>query len=74
MATRYEISVQGMACDRCRQRVERTLRAQPGVAAVEVSLADARATVEAPAGAADALRAAIEGAGYRVGSVSESAG
>lgn len=74
MAARYQLSIEGMTCDMCRKRVERTLRAVPGVTAAEVSLADARATAEADAGLGDALRAAVEGAGYKVAALAESAG
>ena len=58
-----ELSVQGMTCASCVGRVEKALRAVPGVTDAVVNLATERATVQ---GAADpaSLIAAIENAGY----------
>ena len=62
------IPVLGMSCASCVARVEGGLRAVPGVLAVQVDLAGARATVEinpnqvTPA----ALRQAVKSAGYEV--------
>ncbi len=60
--------VGGMTCAACVGRVERALAAVPGVEEATVNLATERATVRFPAGAvdADALRAAVERAGYEV--------
>lgn len=58
-----ELAVEGMSCAACVGRVERALRAVPGVAQAHVNLAAERAFIH---GAADAatLIAAIENAGY----------
>lgn len=58
-----ELTVQGMTCASCVGRVERALKAVPGVEQAAVNLATERATVR---GIADAytLLAAIEKAGY----------
>lgn len=58
-----ELSVQGMTCASCVGRVERALKAVPGVTEASVNLATERATVRGAADAA-ALIAAIAGAGY----------
>ncbi|HEY6878474.1 MAG TPA: heavy metal translocating P-type ATPase, partial [Polyangiales bacterium] len=65
---RSEFPVLGMTCANCVGRVERTLKAQPGVTSAHVNLATQRATVEfdpqlsAPA----ALAVAVERAGYQL--------
>ena len=58
-----ELTVLGMTCASCVGRVERALKAVPGVVEASVNLATERATIR---GAADAksLIAAIAGAGY----------
>ena len=58
-----ELAVEGMTCASCVGRVERALRAVPGVEEAAVNLATERATVR---GAADpaALLAAVADAGY----------
>jgi Cu+-exporting ATPase len=60
------LAVEGMTCASCVGRVERALRAVPGVRGAAVNLATGTATVEVAAGAAPfaALVAAVEGAGY----------
>ena len=61
----FELAVQGMTCASCVGRVEKALRAVPGVTDVTVNLATERATVDASAGITDsALVAAIARAGY----------
>ena len=61
-----ELSVDGMTCASCVGRVERALKAVPGVVDATVNLATERATV-ATAGEPDgeALLQAVEGAGYQ---------
>ena len=58
------LSVQGMMCAACVNRVERALKKVPGVSEATVNLATGEATVQ---GAADfaALAIAVEKAGYR---------
>ena len=62
-ATGIELAVEGMTCASCVGRVERALKAVPGVTEATVNLATERASVR---GTADvqALIAAIAGAGY----------
>ena len=58
-----ELSVEGMTCASCVGRVEKALKAVPGVTQAVVNLATERATIRGSADAA-ALIAAIEGVGY----------
>ena len=60
--------VQGMTCASCVARVERALSKVPGVVEASVNLATESASVQAaPSVELDALRAAVEKAGYEVG-------
>ena len=58
-----ELSIEGLTCASCVGRIERALRAVPGVTEAVVNLATERATVRGSADAA-ALISAIEGTGY----------
>lgn len=62
-----ELKIEGMRCDGCVKSVTRVLSALPGVRSVEVSLAEARASVRYDPGKAgvDEMRRAVEGAGFR---------
>lgn len=60
------IEIEGMTCASCVGRVERALRAVPGVTAAAVNLATERAEVTGPALDRAALARAIEEAGYDV--------
>ena len=61
------LAIGGMTCAACAGRVEKALAATDGVLAATVNLATERATVQtAPGVAADALREAVERAGYGV--------
>src|SRR5712692_6241031 len=66
--TRVGFPVRGMHCAACVGKVERALRAVPGVEEANANLATGRATVWARPEAAQlsALRRAVEGAGYAV--------
>ena len=66
--TRVDFPVRGMHCAACVGKVERALRAVPGVEEANANLATGRATVWARPEAAQipALRRAVEGAGYAV--------
>src|SRR5690606_3043789 len=73
-ATGYEpqietvpLTVDGMTCASCVGRVERALKAVPGVVDASVNLAASGATVQVPAGTVTdaSLIRAIEGAGYQ---------
>ena len=61
------LRIEGMTCNACVKHVGEALRAVPGVASVDVELADNRATVDHdPARAPVAsLLAAVELAGYQ---------
>ena len=61
-----ELRIGGMTCASCVGRVERALKAAPGVLEASVNLATERATVRVLEGAADlrALTEAVAGAGY----------
>ena len=64
-ATPLKLQVQGMTCASCVLRVEKSLKAVPGVQDASVNLATEQATVQAAPGvAADALVAAVKKAGY----------
>ena len=61
----FELSVEGMTCASCVGRVEKALRAVPGVTDVTVNLATERATVDTDAATSEAaLQDAIRRAGY----------
>ena len=70
-AQTVDIAIEGMTCASCVARVERALKAVPGVASASVNLATERATVTGTADAAR-LRQAIEAAGYGARSVQAS--
>lgn len=60
-----KLQVTGMTCASCVMRVEKTLKAVPGVNQASVNLATEEATVNADASVtADSLAAAIRKAGY----------
>ena len=61
-----KIAIEGMSCGHCVARVEKSLKGVTGVTAVEVSLAEKSASVTGEGLAEDALRAAVEDAGYEV--------
>ncbi|WP_374422016.1 heavy metal translocating P-type ATPase [Paracoccus sp. (in: a-proteobacteria)] len=65
-----ELSVRGMTCASCVGRVERALRAVPGVSDAAVNLATERATVQGSADTAS-LIAAIADAGYEAAPVGQ---
>ena len=62
-ATSLEVAIEGMTCASCVGRVERALKAVPGVTNAVVNLATEKATIQGTADAA-AVIAAIENAGY----------
>lgn len=61
-----EMPVEGMTCASCVSRVERALKAVPGVVDAAVNLATEKATIRSAAGAASvrALEDAVRAAGY----------
>ena len=62
-ATSTDLDISGMTCAACAGRVERALRAVPGVTEASVNLATERARVRGGV-AGDALVAAVSAAGY----------
>jgi len=62
-AASLDLDISGMTCAACAGRVERALRAVPGVTEASVNLATERARVQGGA-AGDALVAAVSAAGY----------
>ena len=62
-AASLEVAIEGMTCASCVGRVEKALKAVPGVTDAVVNLATEKATVQGAADAA-AVVAAIENAGY----------
>ena len=69
---KYLLNIEGMMCGHCTGRVEKTLRETRGVLSVAVSLEDKSATVEVKDRVkADALRKAVDAAGYTVTGVTE---
>lgn len=63
-----QLNIQGMTCNGCVNSVKNVLQKIPGVASVEVSLEQNRATVTYNPGQANPaqLKAAVEDAGYDV--------
>ncbi|MGU3540214.1 heavy metal translocating P-type ATPase [Methylobacterium sp. A54F] len=61
--------VEGLSCASCVGRVERALRAVPGVAEAQVNLASGRAHVRHAQVAPEALAEAVRAAGYEAGPV-----
>ena len=67
-ATDWTLPVEGLTCASCVSRVEKALASLPGVHEATVNLATEVATVKAdPAVGLDALRGAVEKAGYSIG-------
>lgn len=62
-AVTTELAVEGMTCASCVGRVERALKAVPGVAEATVNLATERASIRGIA-SSEALVAAVSGTGY----------
>ncbi|KRB52163.1 heavy metal translocating P-type ATPase [Phenylobacterium sp. Root700] len=73
LAREVDLKIGGMTCASCVSRVERALKAVPGVLTASVNLATERAHISALAGAAElpALIAAVEKAGYEAQTVGE---
>jgi heavy metal translocating P-type ATPase len=70
-----ELTIEGMTCASCVARIEKALKAVPGVTAANVNLATERASVRVVAGAVDptALEEAVAAAGYEARPVSSEA-
>jgi copper chaperone len=62
-----EILVSGMTCDHCARAVRAEVGVLPGVSAVDVDVAAGRVVITGePLPGRDALRAAVEEAGYEL--------
>ena len=69
---KYQLSIEGMMCGHCTARVEKALSSTRGVISVVVSLEEKNATVEVKDRVkADALKKAVETAGYTVAGVTQ---
>ena len=69
MSSERTITVTGMTCDHCVRSVREELSQLEGVSDVDVDLASGRVRISADAPLDDAaVRAAVEEAGYEVGS------
>ena len=67
MSTTATYTVDGMTCDHCVRSVTEEVKQLPGVAAVDVDLASGAVTVTSDADLdTDAVRAAVEEAGYEL--------
>lgn len=66
MAAESTYTVPGMSCEHCSAAVRKEVGAVPGVEAVEVDLATKLVTVRGDGVSDDAVRAAIDEAGYDV--------
>ncbi len=67
-STRRDVSVRGMTCAACEQRIERQVSAIEGVRSVRASLSLGRVRVECGSAVSDdAIAAAVRDAGYDVG-------
>lgn len=60
------LHIEGMTCGHCVAAVEQELRTVPGIADVRVDLASGTATVVGDGFTDEALRAAVDEAGYQV--------
>ena len=65
MSTETTYTVTGMTCEHCVRSVEEEVGEVPGVTGVAVDLASGRVVVTGDA-SADAVRAAVDEAGYEV--------
>ena len=72
--TTVDLRVEGMTCASCVGRVEKALKAVPGVTEAAVNLATERARVAGHGIDADDLVAAVEKAGYRASPVTKDQG
>lgn len=59
-----QITIEGMTCGGCVASVQRVLDRVPGVTAREVSIGSARVTFDEARASEDALRTAIDDAGF----------
>src|SRR6476660_9112149 len=62
----FRVGIRGMTCASCVRRVERALSSVPGVEQANVNLATDEASIVARDVPVDALRAAVDRAGYEL--------
>jgi Cu+-exporting ATPase len=73
LADRVSLSISGMTCASCVDRVEKALKKVPGVTDASVNLATEKAQVTAVGVPVEALIAAVEKAGYEAAAASHAA-
>ncbi len=75
LSAQTDLPVEGMTCASCVRRIERALKAEPGVKKASVNLATRRATIayDASSTSPQALARAIVGAGYQVPHIPDAA-
>lgn len=66
-----KLAIEGMSCMHCAKHVKDALTEVKGVSAVDVNLEGKYAVVEANDASDDALKAAVEDAGYDVVGITE---
>ena len=64
--TSVTLTITGMHCSHCVTKVQKALGALPGVEVRQVEVGKADLAVDESRTGADALRKAVEGAGYQV--------
>jgi copper chaperone len=64
--TSMTLTITGMHCSHCVMKVKQALGALPGVEVRKVEIGKADLAVDEARTSADALRRAVEGAGYQV--------
>lgn len=67
------LKIEGMTCDHCVARVEKTLRGLVGAEGVRVNLKQGTAELATVGVSDEALRSAVADAGYEVSSISDAA-
>jgi copper chaperone len=64
--TQKTIKIEGMSCQHCVMRVKKAIDGLPGVSSSEVAIGSAAITFDENKLTPEAVRAAIETAGYKV--------
>jgi len=64
--TETTLTITGMHCDHCVMRVQKALGALPGVQVKQVEIGKATLAYDATQSSAEAIRQAVEGAGYQI--------
>lgn len=64
------LTIQGMSCQHCVNRVKNTIEALPGVTGAEVTIGSAAVSYDPSLLSEDALKVAVQDAGYTVTALS----